>query len=113
MPNTDETSGWLKLLSSLSDDELSRYGEIARDQHALEYGNWWGQIGCMLASIAALVWGSWRLVVSGMTAETILAMVAAVVLGYWPWRKVRTRRLWQGHCEAVAREQARRVTRAG
>ena len=33
--NTDDATGWLELLSSLTDDELRRYGEIAADQRRL------------------------------------------------------------------------------
>jgi len=113
MPNTDEPSGWLELLSLLTDEELHRYGEIARDQRDLEYDKWSGQILCMIGAAATLAWALWRIVVSGVTTEALVGLAATVALGYWPYRKLKTRRLWEGHRVAVAREQARRGIGAG
>ena len=42
--NTDDQTGWLELLSSLTDDELQRYGEIAADQRRLEWQYGWAQV---------------------------------------------------------------------
>jgi hypothetical protein len=96
----------------MTDDELRRYREIALDQRNLEYDRWWAQILLWLAAIAALAWSLWQMMNAGLTGRALTALVAAVALAYWPYRKVKMRRLWKGHCEAVARELARRVTKA-
>lgn len=111
-PSTDDSAGWLALLSALTDDELRRYGEIAVDQRKLEYDHWWAQVLLWVAAVVSLALGVWQLGVGGVTTRAVLALAAAVAFGYWPYRKARMRRLWQGHCEAVAREQARRVRKA-
>jgi hypothetical protein len=96
----------------LTDAELRRYGEIALDQRNLEYDRWWAQVLLWLVASAALAWGLWQLVDEGVTGRALAALGAAVAFAYWPYRKVKMRRLWKGHCEAVAQEQARRETKA-
>ena len=110
-PSSDEPAGWTQLLSALTDDELRRYGEIAVDQCNLEYDRWWAQILLCIAAVVAMVWGVWQLVATGVSGRAVVTLVVAVACAYWPYRKVRMRRLWKGHCEAVAQEQARRATK--
>jgi hypothetical protein len=111
-PSTAEPGDWVELLSTLTDDELRRYREIALDQRDLEYDKWWAQIALWLAAIAALAWGLWQMMEMGVTSRALTALVAAGAFAYWPYRKVKMRRLWKGHCEAVAQELARRVAKA-
>ena len=110
--NTAGRADFEALLSALTDEELRRYGEIAVDQRKLEYGTIWVEVFLWAASIAALGWVAWQILQAGATRPAMLAIAASAACAYWPWRKMRMRRLWQGHYEAVAQEQARRVTRA-
>ncbi len=111
-PSIDDAGGWGSLLGALTDDELRRYAEIARDQRNIEYERWWAQVLLWVAAAASFGFAVWQLTVAGLTTLVVLAMLAAVAAGYWPYRKVQMRRLWQRHCEAVARELARRGTKA-
>ena len=96
------------MLSSLTDDELGRYGEIARDQRDLEYDRWWAQILCIVAACGTLGLLVRQIWIEGDTRTAIVILVAAIALSIWPYRKAKMRRMWNRHCAAVAREQARR-----
>jgi hypothetical protein len=111
-PSTVEEADFDALLSALTDEELRRYGEIAVDQKKLEYGHIWAEAVLWLAAVTALAWGLWQFVQSGVTRPVVLAVATSAACAYWPWRKMHMRRLWQGHYEAVAQEQARRGTKA-
>lgn len=113
MPNTDDRSGWLQLLSSLSDDELRRYGQIAADQRRLEWQYAWAQAALVIGSVAAMGWFIAECMAHGLTWGAVAALGLAAVLGYWPYRRAIVRRLWERHCKAVAREQADRKTKTG
>ncbi|MEM1307357.1 MAG: hypothetical protein AAGG99_07520, partial [Pseudomonadota bacterium] len=102
-------AAWIGLLSFLSDDELARYGEIARDQLDQEWQRGFLQalggitgLALMAGAAAALIWG-W-------VALWLAASVAIVgcAIDVWAWKKVKARRLWRSHIRAVADEQARR-----
>lgn len=92
----------------MSNEELARYGDIARDQKALEWNNAALQAlaiasALILAAIAvAEVWAgwSWQLVV--------LTAILTGVCANFPWQKHRMRRLWSRHIKAVEQELARR-----
>ena len=109
--NIDDPAGWLQLLSSLSDDELHRYGEIAADQRRLEWQYAWAQMLCVAGALGAIGWFARECMMNGLTwrGATLLGLAAA--LAYWPYRKAIVRRLWGRHCEAVAREAAERRQR--
>ena len=112
MPNTDDQSGWLHLLSSLTDEELHRYGEIAADQRRLEWQHVGAQALLAIGSIAALGWFAAECMMKGPTWRGAAILGLAVLLGYWPYRRAVVRRLWGRHCKAVAREEkARRLKR--
>lgn len=102
------TEAWLGLLSYLSDDELARYGEIARDQLRIEWAHAWAQGLLVVAAIGVAAWAIARVVSEGLSRPAVLALGLAMALGYWPYRKAKVRRLWSGHCRAVAAEQKRR-----
>ncbi|MGI9521642.1 MAG: hypothetical protein ACR2PG_08340 [Hyphomicrobiaceae bacterium] len=108
--HTDDTANWLKLLKTLTDDELEKYSQIAADQRDVEYDRWWAQVACMLGTIAALVLAVRMLAMGGQTRSAILFAVVAIAVGIWPYRKARMRRLWQRHLIAVDRERARRAS---
>ena len=106
--NTDDATGWLGLLSSLTDDELRRYGEIAADQRQLEWKYGWAQMLCVAGVLASLVWLGRECMVNGLTWRSGAIVGLAAALGYWPYRKAIVRRLWGKHCKAVAHEAAQR-----
>ncbi|MEO1695061.1 MAG: hypothetical protein AAFR55_07475 [Pseudomonadota bacterium] len=102
-------AAWIGLLSFLSDDELARYGDIARDQLDQEWQRGLLQalggitgLALMAGAAAALIWG-W--------VALWLAVSVAIVgcaIDVWAWKKVKARRLWRSHIRAVADEHARR-----
>ena len=108
----DDSAGWLNTLSSLTDDELQRYGEIAEDQRRAELDRMWAQVLCAVAGCLAVLLAGWEFWHAGLTWRGVLALGGGLVLGYWPYRKAVVRRLWRRHCRAVAREQDSR-RRAG
>jgi hypothetical protein len=106
MPSTAEA--WEGLLGSLSDDELARYGEIARDQVARELQHRWLQAAFAVGALGSGLWTTWGVILAGFRGSALLTLGLAAALGYWPYRKAKTRRLWRVHCDAVRAEQARR-----
>ena len=104
------------MLSTLSDDELARYGEIARDQAAAELTRWWLQVLLMIGAAVSFAVGIDRLVgerhgnASGGGSHMIaVALTAGLVLAYSPYRRLRNWTLWRRHCKAVSSEQERRT----
>ena len=110
MPNTAETAE--TLLGVLTDDELVRYGEIARDQATHELRNWGLQALLGLSAVGAAVWGAASLEIAGIGRSAGWALGVAAALGYWPYRRVKNWSLWQRHVKAVAAERARRQLNA-
>jgi hypothetical protein len=108
MPNTDDQPDWLQLLTSLTDDELRQYSEIANDQRRLEWQHGWAQLLCVVASLALLVWFGRECLLNGPSWRGASILGLAAAFGYWPYRKAIVRRLWRRHIKAVAREAADR-----
>ncbi|MGI9426943.1 MAG: hypothetical protein ACR2PA_27440 [Hyphomicrobiaceae bacterium] len=106
--NTDDAAHWLNLLSTLTDDELNRYGEIAQDQRNIEYDRWWMQVLCIVGAVCAFGWALRESLVSGGSRWVLLLLATSLALAIWPFRKARMRRMWNRHCQAVSREKARR-----
>ena len=114
MPNTGESAG--TLLLALTDDELARYGEVARDQAAHELRNWGLQAALAVAAVGCVAWAWARwgagIEAAGLDAECFRCVAAwfaiALALGYWPYRRVKNWSLWQRHVKAVNAERARR-----
>ena len=100
--------GWLQLLRSLTDEELNRYGDIARDQRNKELGHWWAQALSVVGACVAFGCAVWAFIVGESVMLTLLVALVATVLGIWPYHKAKMRGLWDKHCKAVAKEQARR-----
>ena len=98
------------MLQSLTDDELERYGDVARDQRKKELDHWWAQILSAVMASIALGYAVWLVFMGRSTFAAFCLLVVAIVLGIWPYQKAKMRRLWQKHCKAVAAEQARRKT---
>jgi hypothetical protein len=106
MQDTAET--WEGLLATLTDDELARYGEIARDQVGRELKHRWLQLALTFGAFGSGLWTTWGIILAGFRGSALLTLGLAAALGYWPYRKAKTRRLWKVHCDAVEAEQARR-----
>jgi hypothetical protein len=117
MRNTAEAGR--ALLNVLSDDELARYGEIARDQAAAELSRWWVQVLLGCGALASFAWASVKWGIAGIQAvgieaagfggAVIAAIGAGLMLAYPPYRRMRNWTLWRRHCKAVAAEQQRRL----
>ena len=123
MPSTADTAGQSarSLLKALTDDQLARYGEIARDQAAAELSRWWLQVLLAVASVGTFTWalatwgiaGIGNLEAIGIEAEGFgrsvgFAFGLGLLLAYFPYRRVKNWTLWNAHCKAVAAEQSRR-----
>jgi len=116
MPSTADRGQ--DLLVALSDAELARYGEIARDQAKAELSRWWVQAGLLLGSIAAFWWATakWGIAGSAMLGVepqgfgrwVVLPAALGAALAYPPYRRVRGWTMWNRHCKAVRDEQMRR-----
>ena len=117
MPSTAESA--TGLLNKLSDEELARYGDIARDQATAELSRWWVQAGLALGALALVGWTAVKLgapgwlEAAGIDANcvgrcTAIGLGLALLLGYWPYRRVKNWTLWNQHCKAVQVEQERR-----
>ena len=106
------------LLMALSDDELARYGEIARDQATAELSRWWLQAGLAAGALASFAWALARWGIAGIGAAGIeaagfgravaLGLGIGLALAWSPYQRVRNWTLWRRHCRAVWAEQRRR-----
>ena len=104
---------WLGLLSSLSDEQLTRYGDIARDQQTLEWNNALMQALALAGALALLAAGVAEVLAGWSWQLIVLTVAAAAICGNFPWQKHRMRRLWGRHLRAVKAEQARRAAASG
>lgn len=102
----------------MTDDQLARYGEIARDQATAELSRWWLQALLAVCALAAFGWASVKWGIAGFEAmgieaagfgrSVVAGLGIGLLLAYFPYRRVRNWTLWNGHCKAVAQEQTRR-----
>ncbi|MCH9806436.1 MAG: hypothetical protein K0U74_01770 [Alphaproteobacteria bacterium] len=107
MQNTGE--GWRGLLGVLTDEELTQYGQMALDQVRRETSRNLIYGLMVIAGLALIAWAAWTIYGIGETGWLVyLALGAAGILVYLPWRSVKTRKLWLGHYERVKQELARR-----
>jgi hypothetical protein len=97
------------MLGMLTDRELAQYDGLARDQVRQEERLGWLKGVAALASIAVLAWGIAQLARSEFESALLVPLGISVLLGYWPYRAVKSRRLWQSHVAAVQNEQRRRA----
>ena len=106
MPDTAER--WRAFLGALTDEELERYREIAGDQLKRELQHRWLQLALAGLALMAAAWFMSGLILGVYWLTAILILGLSAALGYWPYRRAKSRRLWQAHCAAVQAEQARR-----
>jgi hypothetical protein len=102
---------FLALLANLNPEELSRYGQIAYDQYVRETRFRVAQILMLLAAVGTALGVTRGLILSGYSRMGVLALGLSALLGYWPYRSAKIRRLWWSHYEAVKDEQKRRAIR--
>ena len=95
----------------LSDDELARYGEIARDQASAELSRWWVQAVLAFGAVCAFGWAAvrWGIEAAGFGRAVVVAAGVGLLLAYSPYRRVKNWILWRRHCKAVSFEQERRL----
>ena len=106
------------LLNVLTDDELARYGEIARDQATAELQRWWLPALLAIGAVAAFWWATAKWGIAGIEAAgiepagfgraVVLGLGLGLVLAYSPYRRIKNWTLWNRHCKAVREEQQRR-----
>lgn len=106
--NTENATGWLGLLTSLTDEELARYGEIAADQRRQEWRHAWAQVLLVIAAVASIVWVLRAIALNGLSWPPVAGLAVALAFAYWPYRQWVVRKLWRRHLQAVEREKARR-----
>lgn len=107
MQNTGEK--WNGLLGILTEEELDQYGQMAMDQVRKETRRGILHVPMVLAAVALLLWSAWTIYYVGEPGWLVyVALAAAALFVYIPWRSVKTRKLWQGHYERVKEEMARR-----
>jgi hypothetical protein len=106
MPDTAER--WRAFLGTLTDEELERYREIVGDQLNHEREHRWLQIALAGLALAAAVWFMSGLFRGVYWVSAILMLGLTAALGYWPYRRAKSQRLWLAHRAAVEAEQARR-----
>ena len=116
MRNTAEAGR--DLLTVLTDDQLARYGEIARDQATAELSRWWWQAMLAVGAVSAFAWATakWGIAgvetasieVAGFGRAVVLGLGLGFVLAYCPYRRLKNWTLWNQHCKAVRAEQERR-----
>jgi|GEM_PF-3032893 len=108
----DTAERWRAILGALTDEELERYHEIVGDQLDHEREHIWLQITLAGLALLAAIWLMSGLLRGVYWLWAILMLGLTAALGYWPYRRARSRRLWLAHRAAVEAEQARRRSKA-
>jgi len=103
----------MPLLRSLTNEELDQYGRVALDQMQRE--DRWKILQGFFVLVAALValWSVGRMYSAGFSASTLYTLGISALMGYWPYRSAKSKRLWRGHLDAVRGEKARRAEVVG
>lgn len=101
--------GWSGVLGVLTDRELAQYAGLAEDQIRREERLGWLKGAFGVASVAILVWSIARLAHLEFEKMLLVPLGISGLLGYWPYRAVKSWRLWQSHVAAVRDEQVRRA----
>ncbi|MEL7048353.1 MAG: hypothetical protein AAFO75_05210 [Pseudomonadota bacterium] len=109
-PSLESGEGWRLLLGALTVDELQKYAEIASDQISKEQKWALGYLALLVISLGCLGWVGLGIAKSGLTMMYGLGLALAGLLAYWPYRSMKTKKLWRGHCDAVKIELAKRKT---
>ncbi|MEQ1697739.1 MAG: hypothetical protein ABL901_18050 [Hyphomicrobiaceae bacterium] len=100
--------GALKLLGSLTDEEVRRYMAVARDQIAIEQRLAGLKIAIAIAGVGIVAWFLWQGMATGFSKWVVAGLGLGVGMGYWPWRVLKCKQLWQKHFDAARAELIRR-----
>ncbi len=100
--------GALKLLSSLSDEEVARYMDVARDQIRNEEQLSGLKIASAIGGAVVVAWFVWQGLTTGFGKWVIAGLGLGLAMGYWPWRVSKCKALWQNHFDAARAELAKR-----
>ncbi len=122
MPDRDNPFAWrakskagrrgaARLLEELTDEEVTRYMDIARDQLNHEERLAWLKVSLATIAAALVAYDLAHGYRNGITTWHVVGLALAALLGYWPWKVRAYRRLWMKHVAATKAELARR--RAG
>ncbi|KUO58080.1 MAG: hypothetical protein APF80_08640 [Alphaproteobacteria bacterium BRH_c36] len=107
MQNTGED--WKRLLGVLTEEELAQYAQMALDQVRRETSRAALHVALLLSGVGLMGWAGWTIYRLGEVGSLVyLALAAAGVCIYIPWRSVKTRKLWLGHYVRVKQELSRR-----
>lgn len=111
MQNTGEN--WKGLLGVLTEEELAQYAQMAMDQVRRETSRAALHVVLFVTGLGLMGWAGWTIYRLGEAGLPVyLALAAAGVCIYVPWRSVKTRKLWLGHYKRVEQELSRRQTGA-
>ena len=105
--------GALDLLKSLTDEEVSRYADVACDQIRLEERWATLKFACAICGAGLVAVLLWRGFDAGFGRWAVAGLGLGLAMGYWPWRVWKCRQLWQIHFNAALAEQARRSRSSG
>jgi hypothetical protein len=121
LPDRDNPLAWKRkteagrqgarlLLAELTDEEVARYMSVASDQMRIEERHRAVKIFSALMGGALVVGCLWYGLAKRFEPWDIAGLGLGVAMGYWPWRVVRCRQLWQQHFDAAQAEQVRRLS---
>ncbi|MEO1206189.1 MAG: hypothetical protein AAFV45_07645 [Pseudomonadota bacterium] len=95
-------------MSTLTTDELKKYGEIASDQIKSEQRWTLAYLALLGISLGVLTWVGLGIIAGGLDSRGIYGLGLAALLAYWPYRSMKIKTLWRGHCNAVRAELKKR-----
>ena len=100
--------GALALLGSLTDEEVRRYMAVARDQIRNEERLAGLKIASAIGGVLIAGWFIWQGMATGFGKSVIAGVGLGMVMGYWPWRVLKCKVLWQKHFDAARAELTKR-----
>jgi hypothetical protein len=119
MPDRDNPFAWrakakegrkgaARLLEELTEEEVSRYMDMARDQVRHEERLVGLKLTLAAVAVVIVVYDMAHGLANGITSWHIGGLALAAALGYWPWKVRSYRLLWMKHLAAAKAELARR-----
>lgn len=100
--------GARKLLVLLTDEEVRRYMAVARDQIRSEERLAGLKVASAICGALVVVWFLWQGIATGFGKWVVAGLGVGVAMGYWPWRALQCKQLWQKHFDAARDELTNR-----